>query len=643
MAATIIDFLLAQQRDSSTSLVNGTVTFYAAGTTTLKAVWTDSLKVTEAANPYTLDARASAALYGDGNYKIVLKNALGATVATWDNVYVGADLSAIDLTSVIAAVSLTNRDYIGNSQFNIWNFGTTFTRTTVVDTPTADGWYYKGDGSGAGTTVISRQSFTFGQTDVPENPTYFTKLNKTGATTGATFEHYVFRLPIRTAAALEMTLRFYAKAAAPKDITVVAVQDFGSGGSADVTTSSAAITLTTGWVKYNKTFTVPSIAGKTLGSGAYLYVGIALPVNDTFNIDVASFKFETGDVASDNEFRTTYEDDLRTSGTVNAASSFLYTDTAGGTDEKYWKAVMDAAGKTFVIETLDDSQTNPKVGIKFTRSGTTITAAELPDIATPAGTDSSTKIATTAFVQQVAMNSALPNQTGSSGKFLTTNGTDASWGEVIMKDWARQVFDATGDFTVPAGVDVIYVSGCGGGAAGRAGADSTDRAGGGAGESVEMYPIPVTPADVITMTIGAGGTGDGGNGGNTTIGAYLTLYGGGKAASAGDNFYGGGSFNADGTRSTFDSRFFSADKKPGANASSTGATTGVSTHANFLNGAKAGTYMWGGAGGKYGAGGAGSAGATGGSAAANTGAGGGSGTVTAGAGGSGKVIVWWFA
>lgn len=642
MTATIIDFLLAQQRDSSTSLVNGTVTFYAAGTTTLKAVWADSLKVTEATNPYTLDARATATLYGEGNYKIILKDALAATVATWDNVYIGADLSAIDLTSVIAAVSLTNRDYIGNSQFNIWNFGTTFSRTTVVDTPTADGWYYKGDGSDAGVAAISRQDFTFGQTDVPENPTYFTKLNKTGATTGATFEHYVFRLPIRTAAALEMTLRFYAKAAAPKDITVVAVQDFGSGGSTAVTTTSAAITLTTGWVKYNKTFTVPSIAGKTLGSGAYLYVGIALPVNATFQIDVASFKFETGDVASDNEFRTTYEDDLRTSGTVNAASSFLYTDTAGGTDEKYWKAAMDAAGKTFVIETLDDSQANPKIGIKFTRSGTTITEAELTDVATPVGTDSTTKIATTAFVQQVSMNTTLPNQGGSSGKFLTTNGIDASWGEVIMREWARQVFTATGDFTVPAGVDVIWVSGCAAGAAGRTGADSADRAGGGGGESVEMYPLPVTPAEVITITIGAGGTGDGGNGGNTTIGSYLTLYGGGVAATAAANYYGGGTINADGSTTASNYKFNPSFKKPGADAT---ASTGSKyfTLADFPNGIKAGTYMWGGAGGKYGAGGAGSAGATGGSAAANTGAGGGSGTVTAGAGGSGKVIVWWFA
>lgn len=41
--------------------------------------------------------------------------------------------------------------------------------------------------------------------------------------------------------------------------------------------------------------------------------------------------------------------------------------------------------------------------------------------------DSSELLATTEFVQQVSMNSALPNQAGDAGKFLTTDGTFAFW------------------------------------------------------------------------------------------------------------------------------------------------------------------------------------------------------------------------
>jgi hypothetical protein len=47
---------------------------------------------------------------------------------------------------------------------------------------------------------------------------------------------------------------------------------------------------------------------------------------------------------------------------------------------------------------------------------------------TPTSGDDSTKVATTAFVQDaIEAIDALPSQTGNSGKFLTTNGTAASW------------------------------------------------------------------------------------------------------------------------------------------------------------------------------------------------------------------------
>ncbi len=50
-----------------------------------------------------------------------------------------------------------------------------------------------------------------------------------------------------------------------------------------------------------------------------------------------------------------------------------------------------------------------------------------PTAPTPALTDNSTKIATTAFAVQLAFQAALPAQTGNAGKFLSTNGTAASW------------------------------------------------------------------------------------------------------------------------------------------------------------------------------------------------------------------------
>jgi hypothetical protein len=47
-----------------------------------------------------------------------------------------------------------------------------------------------------------------------------------------------------------------------------------------------------------------------------------------------------------------------------------------------------------------------------------------PTAPTATGT---TQLATTEFVQNVAMNSALPSQAGQGGKFVQTDGANASW------------------------------------------------------------------------------------------------------------------------------------------------------------------------------------------------------------------------
>jgi len=98
-----IQFLLSQVRASGVALSGGQVFFYSAGTDELKAVWLDRGKVTQAANPYTLDANATAQLYGDGLYRIVIKTSAGVTVYDRDNLSfldVGAELDALTDISI---------------------------------------------------------------------------------------------------------------------------------------------------------------------------------------------------------------------------------------------------------------------------------------------------------------------------------------------------------------------------------------------------------------------------------------------------------------------------------------------------------------------------------------------------------------
>lgn len=62
-------------------------------------------------------------------------------------------------------------------------------------------------------------------------------------------------------------------------------------------------------------------------------------------------------------------------------------------------------------------------------NGTIVTSAidsATTGVTQPLGT-STTQLATTAFVSNVAFSTALPAQTGNAGKFVTTNGTTAFW------------------------------------------------------------------------------------------------------------------------------------------------------------------------------------------------------------------------
>lgn len=82
---TVFQFLLNPQQTVFTNLAGGTVYFYAAGSTTPQTIWLDRYKVTQAANPYTLDANGTAYLFGDGLYHIEIYDVNGVKQYDRDN------------------------------------------------------------------------------------------------------------------------------------------------------------------------------------------------------------------------------------------------------------------------------------------------------------------------------------------------------------------------------------------------------------------------------------------------------------------------------------------------------------------------------------------------------------------------------
>lgn len=99
-----------------------------------------------------------------------------------------------------------------------------------------------------------------------------------------------------------------------------------------------------------------------------------------------------------------------------------------------------------------------------------------------------------------------------------------------------KVLEQDGSFTVPQGVNQIFVTGIAGGGAGNEGgyissysasdSDAGGGGGGGHGEFIIKKAFSVTPGQQINVTIGKGGTSAGQSGGSTVIGNLVTLKGG---------------------------------------------------------------------------------------------------------------------
>lgn len=92
------------------------------------------------------------------------------------------------------------------------------------------------------------------------------------------------------------------------------------------------------------------------------------------------------------------------------------------------------AGSTTNIYFNSDGTTAAQLtGGVFSATSPSFSDASLtgvPTAPTAVSGTSTSQIATTAFVTAAAFNAALPGQTGNAGKFVTTDGTNASWAEI---------------------------------------------------------------------------------------------------------------------------------------------------------------------------------------------------------------------
>ena len=193
----------------------------------------------------------------------------------------------------------TGKNKILNSDFSIWQRGTSFTPGGGT-TYSADRCFHYWDGNGSHT--ISRQAFTPGSAPVAGyEGQFFFRHQQTTAGTGGTYMAVIGQLieDVRTLSGQTVTFSFWAKADASRTYVYFFDQGFGTGGSASVNVAALSVPMTTSWQRFSYTFNVPSVSGKTIGPNSSLSVRMdSNAVNTTQTIDIWGIQLEAGNVAT---------------------------------------------------------------------------------------------------------------------------------------------------------------------------------------------------------------------------------------------------------------------------------------------------------------------------------------------------------
>lgn len=194
----------------------------------------------------------------------------------------------------------TGRNAIINGAFDIWQRGTSF--TPAIGQYLADRWKLQSVNAYPTSYSITQQTFTPGSAPATGyEGTYY--LRSTITTVGATNSYQISQLieDVRTFAGQTVTFSFWAKADSARTLQIYAIQDFGTGGSGAVVLNlpaSATITLSNGWTRYSITTTIPSITGKTIGTGSNLNWIFSQATASGSVLDIWGVQLEAGSSAT---------------------------------------------------------------------------------------------------------------------------------------------------------------------------------------------------------------------------------------------------------------------------------------------------------------------------------------------------------
>lgn len=297
-------------------VANGWVYTYLNNSDTNHATWQDAAGLIPNSNPVPLDGKGQARIYWDDSVKYRIEVYDGLKEQGGNLVYTQGNYPKVDVNTgggtVTAFIDYDN--YVRNAQFTFWTNGTSFDSDALgTESEIADGWVFERSNEEA-TVTIERKTFSLGQTDVPATPTYYFEYNCSGIGAGGETYKRIKQTyaGVQSLNNTQITVQFMARyTTTPTTLELNLYQHFGTGGtpSADVVTPVVSQALTTGWVKYYATVTLPSVAGKTLGDNGddSLILAFDLPLDSEANVQIVNVKAELGDTANDFKFITEEE------------------------------------------------------------------------------------------------------------------------------------------------------------------------------------------------------------------------------------------------------------------------------------------------------------------------------------------------
>ena len=202
-----------------------------------------------------------------------------------------------NLTGISSPLSF--RNLIINGGMEVAQRGTSFTSSSGIYT--LDRWEL----STAVSATVTQETFTPGQTDVPNEPKNYLRFKNNSASSKPDL---IYKIEdVRTGAGQTLTLSFYAKASQSMTTSIYTTQNFGSGGSGGVGGEKGTINLTTSWTKHTLTFSQASISGKTIGTSSFLMlylVRILSGFSQNAYVDITNVQLEVGSSATDFEKRS---------------------------------------------------------------------------------------------------------------------------------------------------------------------------------------------------------------------------------------------------------------------------------------------------------------------------------------------------